>query len=225
MRRDRTLEDLYLRPLRRRLAESGLPRPEGTPFLLNLELKTPAAAAYHALHQLLGRYCDMLTVVENDSVREGPVQVVLVGWHPPLETLAAQSPRFAAVQSHLERLPTDHRRHPAHLLKLLSLRYRAVSQWTGHGPVPPALLATLEAAAESTTAVPGRWLRVYDVPRHPAVYRTLLGAGADLIGVEAIAEVSRLLPRTSSGHRSQWRSPIHVMHRDAGRTYRLAIIP
>jgi len=180
----RTLEALYLDPLRELVRIRGRLLRGGEPLLMNLELKTDGQVAFDALHQLLGSYREMLTVVEDGTVHPGPVRVVLVGWQPPLDSLARLSPRFVAVQRHARDLPPNHAEYPSHLLALVSAEYVELSRWQGLGPPPASLLKQLDRLAEVTHRVPGRQLRVYAVPVHSAVYRILLRGDVDLIGVD-----------------------------------------
>ena len=180
----RTLERLYLDPLRDHVRRHGTVLPGGEPLLMNIELKTDGQAAFNALHELLASYRELFTVVEDGTMRPGPVRVILVGWQPPLEWLARQSPRFVAVQRHARELWADHAEYPSHLLALVSAEYEQLSRWQGLGPPPAGLLEQLDHLAETAHRVPGRLLRVYAVPVNSVVYRTLLTGGVDLIGVD-----------------------------------------
>ena len=83
----RTLERLYLLPLRQRVQRCGWVQSPQRAFLLNIESKEKSPDGYRALRQLL-RSCADLLGIRN---KPGPVQVVLVGWHPPLSLMAADS--------------------------------------------------------------------------------------------------------------------------------------
>ncbi len=189
----RTLASLYLEPLRAIVVRDGAVLPDGTPFLLNIEAKEPGPATYRALREVLSAYPDILTVVRDGEVRTGPVQVVLVGWFPPLAELAAETERFVAVQSHFRDLPPDHDRYPAHLLKLVTVKYRDEFAWDGRGRTPAAFTARLAAIRAAADAVPGRLLRVFQVPRREGCYRALLAGRVDLIGTRTLGRSRRLL--------------------------------
>jgi hypothetical protein len=123
----------------------------------------------------------------------GAVQVILVGWHPPLDYLAAQPQRYVAVQAHYRSLPSDHERYPSHLLKLLSQNYNDKLLIRTGEPLSPRLERRLEGLTDAAQAVPGRMVRVYNVPTKRAVYEALLASGVDLIGTKDIAGAHRLL--------------------------------
>jgi len=179
---ERTLRKLYLDPLRERVKRYGAVYPGGPVFTLNIESKRSRMETYVALHDLLAEYEDMLTVVRDGTVRPGPVQVILVGWFPPLEWLAAQPVRYVAVQSHFSELPENHAEYPSHLLKLISQNYISLFRWHGEGPMPPEFCNKLAALVAAKRAVPGRILRIFHAPIHPAVYRAFVEAGVDRIG-------------------------------------------
>lgn len=194
----RTVESLYLAPLRRRIRRHGAVQPGGGVFFLNIESKLAGEQTYDALHRLLSRYEDILTVVRDGVVHPGPVQVILVGWHPPLDTLASQPIRYAAVQAHYRDLPPDHERYPAHLLKLISQNYRDKQLTRTGGAVPPRLRRRLRYLVGVARAVPGRVVRVYNVPTRRDVYDALLDCGVDLIGTKDIEGAHRLLSTSNA---------------------------
>lgn len=189
----RTVESMYLIPLRERVRREGTVLPGGGTFILNIESKLEGMSTYEALHDLLSRYEDILTVVRDGRVEPGPVQVILVGWYPPLDYLGRQPVRYAAVQLHYEDLPDDHDRYPSHLVKLISHEFREGPYFRGAGPVPPRMKKRMERIASLAHAVPGRLARVYNVPTTPEVYRSILEAGIDLIGTKDIEGASRAL--------------------------------
>lgn len=195
VRPGRTLASLYLDPLRVLVARDGAVLDDGSTFLLNVEAKERGRATYDALRAELARYADILTVVRGGVEEPGPVQVVLVGWFPPLAELAAETVRYAAVQAHHRDLPADHAALPADLLKLVTVKYPDEFTWKGHGEPPADFQRRLAGIRAAADAVPGRLLRVFDVPRRDEAYRALLAGGADLIGTRTLGRSGELLRR------------------------------
>jgi hypothetical protein len=193
-----TVESLYLAPLRDLVKQYGWVLSGGEVFILNIESKLAGRETYDALHELLAGYEDILTVVRGGVEHPGAVQVVLVGWHPPLDSLACQPVRYAAVQAHYSDLPPDHEKYPAHLLRLLSQNYKDKLLTRGGGAVSRRLRQRLESLAGAARAVPGRLVRVYDVPTRGDVYRALLESGVDLLGTKDIVGAHRLLTEQTS---------------------------
>ena len=193
VRPERTLRRLYLEPLRHIVADSGRVCRDGRAFVLNIEAKEPGAAGFAALHDLLLEYRGMLTRVEYGREIPGPVQVILVGWQPPLAELAALPVRCVAVQAYYRDLPPDHADIPAHLLRLVTVQYPQQFRWQGQGPVPVAFQDRLAELVAARDEVPGRLLRVFKVPARRAVYEALLQGGVDLIGTKTLSSSARLL--------------------------------
>ena len=80
LRPERTLEKLYLDPLRERVrANSGRVYPRGPPVFLLIDMKTSAKPTYAVLEKTLARYADILSVTRNGSFAENAVTVVLSG--------------------------------------------------------------------------------------------------------------------------------------------------
>jgi len=190
-RRARTgpsLETLYLEPLRAVVDRCGALTADGRRFLLTVEIKERSLPTYDALVALMARYGDL--VAGADSTGRGPpVEVVLVGWHPPPASMRGADTAFG-LQYRLTRaepgLPDLDPR-----VRLLSLDY---GKTLGRRRVTPAgrqrWLATLRSAK---AAAPGRLLRVHNLPADRLLYGELLDAGVDLIGTERPTETARLL--------------------------------
>ncbi len=190
---DRTLRGLYLEPLRQIVADSGRVCPDGQTFILNIEAKEDGEASFAALHDLLLEYRQMLTWVDHGREVPGPIQVILVGWQPPLDELAALPQRCVAVQAYARHLPPNQAEIPAHLLRLVTVQYPQHFTWQGEGPVPAEFAAHLASLTALRAEVPGRLLRVFKVPRRRGVYDALLAGGVDLIGTKTLGRSARLL--------------------------------
>jgi len=191
----RTLEALYLEPLKQRIQELGSVLPDGSVFTINIESKESGNETYGELHRVLAAYEEILTSVVDGQVRPGPVQVILVGWSPPLHELAGEPVRYVGVHRHYSDLPDSHARYPSHLLKLVSVNYRQTFRWHGMGPPSTRISDHLTAIVQARDAADGRLVRVYNVPRNASVYSTLLDSGVDLIGTKTLGTSRSLLLR------------------------------
>jgi|tagenome__1003787_1003787.scaffolds.fasta_scaffold20845095_2 hypothetical protein len=185
----RTLERLYLAPLRDRVRQCGWVQAPGKSFLLTIEYKEQGPQGYRALRQLLAQYRDLV----GTASQSGPVRVVLVGWHPALDDMARESPALATVQARITGSGLELPAGDTSLVGLVGLDYGKVMQWKGSGALSTSDRRTLEAIAQARRALPGRLVRAYDVPVNREVYRLLLGAGVDLIGTKTLLESSALL--------------------------------
>jgi hypothetical protein len=187
----RNLEALYLRPLRAIVQQCGHVLAPSTPLLLNIELKEPSRAGYDSLLALLGRYADLFARPLHDPAGP-PVEIILVGWHPPL---ADSTPDLQYRLWRQQRITTlsPGSGSQTTAVRLVSLDYGKTIGWSGRGPPPERAarwLARLRAAKDEG---PGRLARAYNVPIDPAVYGLLLEAGVDLIGTKRLLASQQVL--------------------------------
>jgi hypothetical protein len=188
--RGRTLERLYLEPLRARAQAGQLAG--AAPLVLLIDLKSEAEATYAALHRVLRGYADILTVFAGDTVVDGPVLAVVSG-NRPVRTMAAARVRFAALDGRLPDL-ADTAGAPARVAPLVSDDWKRVTTWRGDGPAPAALRDTLARLAARARAQ-GRRLRFWGTPDVEAVWAVLYEAGVDLIGTDDLEGLRGFLVR------------------------------
>ena len=192
LRPERTLEKLYLDPLRERTrAQGGRVYRDGPTVYLLIDVKTEAKATYQALHQVLARYADILSVFENAKFEPKAVTAVISGERAP-ELLAAQTVRYAGIDGRLSDLDS---KVPAHQMPWLSDRWTAHFRWQGDGPMPAEERAKLQQLAQKAHQH-GRLLRFWATPELPAVWGELRSAGVDLINTDKLAELQRFLLET-----------------------------
>jgi glycerophosphoryl diester phosphodiesterase len=182
----RSLESLYLAPLRERIERLGSVHGDGSQFYLNIEAKEDGPESYQALRNQLSRYEDILTTVRAGELKEGAVSVILVGWYPPLDELAREDVRYVSVQRQFQELQASDAGLPTHLLRLISVEYRRLFRWGGRGRMPRRFSRGLSQIRAIKSAHPGCMIRVLRAPRSAPVYEALLRAGVDLIGAKDI---------------------------------------
>ncbi|MFL5473494.1 MAG: hypothetical protein ACJ8AM_14165 [Gemmatimonadales bacterium] len=189
-RETRTLEGLYLAPLRLRIQHCGWVQSPEQAFLLNIKSKENSLDGYRVLRQLLRSYADLFGTRDNP----GPVRAVLVGWHPSLSQIAADSGPLIAVQARITRSGLELPEGDTTLIGMVSLDYGETMRWKGQGELTQDDRRTLERIKEVHRLLPGRTIRAYDVPPDSAVYHRLLQAGVDLIGLKDLQQGQRLAP-------------------------------
>lgn len=184
----RTLEALYLDPLRARArANKGAVQP-GAPFYLMIDVKTDAAETYAALAKVLEKYADVLSATRDGKTEVKGVTVVISG-NRDQKALAAQKVRFAALDGRPSDLDGD---APAHLIPLVSQSWKALFKWDGTGAMPEderKKLRDLVAKAHKQ----GRKVRFWATPEKPDVWKELLAANADLISTDKLKELETFL--------------------------------
>ena len=192
-RPERTLEALYLDPLRERVrANGGRVFRDGPQCSLLIDIKGDAEATYAALHKVFERYAGLLTRFEGDTVEEGPVLVVISGARP-MAAIAAQPLRYAAIDGRMPDLESD---APAHLVPWISANWRDVFKWGGRGAMPEQERAKLDAIVAKAHAA-GRRVRFWGLPWGGNVWPTLYEAGVDLINADNLPGLQRFLLQNS----------------------------
>src|SRR5262245_15085359 len=100
----RTLEALYLDPLRERVQAGGGSVHRGGPhFYLLIDVKTDAPATYAALDKVLARYADILSVTRDGKTEMKAVTVILSG-NRAIEAIGKQAVRYVGIDGRPENL-------------------------------------------------------------------------------------------------------------------------
>ncbi len=189
VRPERTLETLYLAPLRELVKRNrGSVYSDGPSLILLIDLKSPAVRTYEALRPLLERYQGMLTEYRGGTVREGAVTVLISG-NRPVNMMAEETVRYAALDGRMQDLETN---HPIHLVPLISENWPQFFQWDGTGPFPEAEAARLHGIVQKAHAQ-GRKVRFWATADHRAFWDVLLAADVDLIGADDLAQLETYL--------------------------------
>jgi hypothetical protein len=133
LRAGRTLQSLYLDPLRARVERnSGRVYPGGPPFMLLVDIKRDGSEVYAVLREVLASYRTMLCGVEDGLYRERAIQVVISGDCPRTD-IVADAQRFCGIDGRLGDLDST---APAHLMPLISDRWSTHFSWRGDGDFP-----------------------------------------------------------------------------------------
>jgi hypothetical protein len=189
LRPERTLEKLYLDPLRERTrANGGRVYRDGTTVFLLIDVKTEAQSTYAAVDKVLARYADIFSVVDNGKFQQKAVTAVISGNRAP-EILAGQRVRYAGLDGRLIDLGS---KAPAHQMPWISDRWTAHFRWQGEGPMPAEEHAKLRALVQKAHQS-GRLVRFWATPELPAFWRELRAAGVDLINTDKLTDLQKFL--------------------------------
>jgi len=189
----RTLEALYLEPLRERVRKNGGRVYRGGPtILLLVDVKTEAEATYAALDVVLKTYAEMLTRFADGAVKPGAITVIVSG-NRARATMAAQAVRHAALDGRIEDLtgPAAVAAGPA-LIPLVSDNWSKVFGGKWSGPLSPAAAAKLKTLVESAHAR-GQLIRFWNTPDTSEAWGALREAGVDLINTDRLTELRDFL--------------------------------
>lgn len=196
VRADRTLESLYLAPLRAWIgARGGYVYADRPPLTLLIDVKSHAESTWVALEPLLRQYDDVIASWHGDSMTTRPVIAVISG-ERPLATLPAQRDRWAGLDGRLADLDAVSG-PPAAAMPLVSDDWKHITKWRGRG-APPSSVRRRLASAVARAHAQGRRLRFWNTPDVPVVWRLLVRSGVDLIGADDL-DALRLFLSDSSG--------------------------
>jgi hypothetical protein len=197
VRADRTLESLYLAPLRAWIgARGGRVYADRPPLTLLIDVKSHAESTWVALEPLLRRYDDVIASWHGDSMATRPV-IALISGERPLLTLPAQRDRWAGLDGRLADLDAAHG-PPAVAMPLVSDDWKRITDWRGRG-APPDSARRRVAQAVARAHAQGRRLRFWNTPDVPVVWRLLVRSGVDLIGADDLDALRLFLSDSSGG--------------------------
>ena len=185
----RTLQKLYLDPLRGRIkAKGGSVHGDGKPFHLLIDLKTAGEPTYAALDKVLAQYADLLSTVQDGKHERKAVDISISG-DRPIATITAAPLRYAGIDGRLSDLESD---LPTHLLPIISDNWAMNFRWRGTGEFKPAERQKLHDLVKKAHAS-GRQIRFWASPDTVAAWRELQAAGVDMINTDDLAGLEAFL--------------------------------
>jgi hypothetical protein len=187
----RTLEEVYLKPLQAFAKENGgtlFPKAPQTLQLL-IDVKNDAEGSYAAIHKLLEKYKDILSVCANGTVKEGAVTAVISGNRARV-TMAVQPVRYAFYDG---RLPDLAGTPPASFMPVVSDRWGDYFKWDGIGEMPAEEREKLRQIVTLAHAG-GQRLRFWATQdksfvARKAIWKELVAAGVDYICTDHPADL------------------------------------
>lgn len=187
--KSRTLQSLYLDPLRTRVRQSGgSVHGDGQPITLLIDIKSEGVATYQALHKVLSGYQDILTSVDREGIHRGAVTVIISG-NRAVEEIRADLPRYAGIDGRLSDLESD---LSPDLLPLISDHWGRNFSWRGVGEMSSEDREKLKRVIEKAHA-DGRRVRFWATPDLKTVWAALADADVDLINTDDLTGLSQFL--------------------------------
>lgn len=186
---ERTLQSLYLEPLRERARRNGgrvyLDGPE---VILLVDVKSDAGTTYAALRNVLKEFADVLTVFRSDGTTTNAVTVIISG-NRDRNVMANETVRYAALDGRLEDLDSN---ASSRFIPLVSESWSQLFKWRGAGPMPKEEHQNLQQTVTKAHAQ-GRKVRFWATPDQPEVWKELLDAGVDLLNADDLAGLQKFL--------------------------------
>jgi hypothetical protein len=186
---ERTLQALYLDPLRERVKKNGgRVFPNGPEQTLLIDLKSDWRTLYPALRATLTNYADILTTFRDGRKQTNAVLVIISG-NRSRDMFAGETVRYAAFDGELADLDSD--ASPG-VIPWISSPWGRTFQWRGDGEMPAAERAQLREIVTKAHAR-GRRLRFWGAPDRPTLWQTLHEADVDLINTDNLAGLENFL--------------------------------
>ena len=189
--KDKTLEDLYLKPLRDIAKRNGgSVYGNGRPIILLVDIKTKGVEAYALLGALLKSYDDIVSSHLDGKFREKAVTIIVSGDRPRQE-IEKSNPRYAAIDGRLGDLESE---PPASLVPLISDNWGNHFKYRGKGEMSAAEREKLADIVKKCHEQ-GRRLRFWATPESPTLWTELKNAGVDLIGSDDLEALQKHLEK------------------------------
>lgn len=186
---ERTLEALYLDPLRERIKKNGgHVYPNGPEFVLLVEIKGDWKTSYPVLRDVLKQYAELLTTFK-DGVRETKAIRVIITGHRSREMFAGESVRYASLDGDLVDLESS---DSADLIPWISSNWFQTFKWRGVDAMPAEEKARLKEIVAKAHQQ-GRRVRFWGAPDRPAFWAELYADDVDLINTDDLPGAERFL--------------------------------
>jgi glycerophosphoryl diester phosphodiesterase len=187
----KTLQDLYLNPLKKRIDQNGGKVFEGYDnyFYLMIDVKTEALPTYLKLKEVLKAYETILSKVVNGvEQKDKPIKIFISGNRAIAEMLSAE-PKIMA----LDGRPNDLGKGIETFdMPVVSQSYDKFLTWKGVGEVNEAenekLLAFIKSAHQE-----GKKVRLWGTPDREEVWGYLHDSGVDLINTDRLSDLRDFL--------------------------------
>jgi hypothetical protein len=188
---EKTLQRLYLDPLRERVrANGGRVYPNGPEFTLLIDLKQSWHVIYPALRDTLTNYPDMLVTFRHppagDDIKQTNAIIVIITGDRDTNMFAGETIRYASIDGQIEDLAKN---PPAALMPWISANWKKYFHWKGQGTMPPTEFAYLQTVIKQAHDQDRR-LRFWGAPDNVNTWRTLHNAGVDLINTDNLPGVA-----------------------------------
>jgi hypothetical protein len=189
LRPQRTLEALYLEPLKQRIEKNGGKLFPGDQRLtLLIDFKSDGAKTYPALAEILKKYEDLISGMQDGKWTPRQVDVIISG-NRPTEFVTKDKSRLAAIDGRVSDLDDP---GSANLMPLVSDNWSSHFRWRGEGKISAEERRRLESLVAKAHDQ-GRRLRFWGTPDSPGFWGVLEAANVDVIGTDDLPALQRYL--------------------------------
>jgi hypothetical protein len=186
---ERTLQVLYLDPLRERVKKNGgRVYPAGPECTLLIDLKSDWHDSYPVLREILKQYAGLLTTFRPGATETNAIRVIISGSRST-EMFTGESVRYACFDGELADLDSG---ASADLVPLISSNWAQNFKWRGTGPMPEAEKLKLQTIV-SKAHQQGRRVRFWGAPDQLSFWREMRANGVDLINTDDLDGAQKFL--------------------------------
>lgn len=186
----KTLEELYLQPLFKRVKDNGgsvYPH-SAQPFYLMVDIKGNGEEFYAVLKPFLESNKEMFCAVENGEYKEGPILLFFSG-DRPVKSLSIEDSRLAFLDGTFG----DLNKSISHtLMPIVSDNFSTYFHWNGNGLISGKELQQLRFWVKQAHAE-GKKIRFWGGPNTNEYQQMQLEEGVDMIGTDDLAALHQLL--------------------------------
>jgi N-acyl-D-amino-acid deacylase len=182
---EKTLQSLYLDPMREQVKKNGgRVFPGGPECNLLIDIKTDWKTTYPVLREVLKQYSDILTVFRPDSKSTNAITAIITG-NRSKEMFIDETERYCALDGEFSDLDSN---RTADLIPWISSNWSSTFHWNGHGQMPADEKSRLREIVAKAHAK-GCRLRFWGSPDNPDFWREMLSDGVDLINTDKLPEL------------------------------------
>lgn len=184
IQQEKTLKNLYLEPLKKRVAENNgcVYAGEEQEFVMMIDLKDHGDEIMDELNRQLALYDEVFTKYVAGVKEKGAVRVVLSGG-PDAQKVMSYQPRYMSMDEHVSGFD---RSRSVDVTPRVSVSYGSVFSWKGKGEMPAdeqAKLQQLVAEAHKH----GKKVRFWATPQKESIWKAQLDAGVDWLNIDDLA--------------------------------------
>lgn len=178
------LAELYLNPLKKRIAENGgwVYGDRVDEFLLVLNVTSDSMATYNALLQLLASYPGMVTTFEDNKRVKRAVRIILSG-EVPYRKIVSETIRPLTAEEPALKMNTN---RDGSCVSLATINFRKIYDWNGEKNMSNMQYHSLVTYIKNAHKH-GRWIRLLQMPQTNTAFDLFINAGVDFLEVEDIS--------------------------------------
>ena len=189
VRPERTLQALYLDPLRQRVRQNGgRVYRNGPEVVLLIDLKSEWPEIYPELRKVLQQYADML-VTFHDGIRQTNAILAIITGNRSKNMFDGETVRYAALDGELADLDGDKN---AEVIPWISGNWYKTFMWRGTGQIDAEERGKLRAIVWRAHQQ-GRKVRFWGSPDQPVFWQELLEDNVDLINTDDLPGAQKFL--------------------------------